>query len=257
MWPRTWNGGNDKLEETERVRKTLAEINERRQAPSAETRATLTLFGERFSDLWNHSAFPVDIKKQIVRAIIEEIIVNDEAGKLSFVVHWKGGSHTALEMEKLTAKTVNRTADADLEVIRKMAVRYGDGEIARVLNKLGRTTGKGKPWSDTAVSTARHNHGIEGRSQNVSDGEVLTLQGAARYTGTSDTTIKKLVNGGVVAMQQVAPFAPWEIRRCDLETERVRAIVEQLKRTGRLSLGDQLEDQRELFQQNQGDDNAR
>jgi hypothetical protein len=30
-------------------------------------------------------------------------------------------------------------------VIRKMAPRYGDADIARVLNKLGRQTGKGKP----------------------------------------------------------------------------------------------------------------
>jgi hypothetical protein len=30
-------------------------------------------------------------------------------------------------------------------VIRKMAPHYGDADIARVLNKLGRQTGKGKP----------------------------------------------------------------------------------------------------------------
>ena len=30
------------------------------------------------------------------------------------------------------------------------------------------------------------------------------------------------------------PFAPWEIRRADLETERVRAILAHLKQTGRL-----------------------
>ena len=31
-----------------------------------------------------------------------------------------------------------------------MAPRYGDDAIARVLNKLGRRTGKGKPWSPFA-----------------------------------------------------------------------------------------------------------
>jgi DNA invertase Pin-like site-specific DNA recombinase len=252
---RRWNV---KLEETDRVRMSLAEIDDRRQPPSAEDRVALMVFGERFSDLWNHADCPVDIKKQIVRTVIEEIVVNEEsAGKLSFIVHWKGGSHTALEIERVSPKTVNRTADADLDVIRKMALRYGDADIARVLNKLGRSTGKGKPWSDIAVKTARRNHGIEGRSQSVCDAEVLTLQGAARYTGTSDTTIKKLVNAGVVAMRQVVPFAPWEIRRSDLETERVRAILEHLKRTGRLMIEDPLGKQRELFQRNQGADNAR
>lgn len=252
---RRWNV---KLEETERVRMSLAEMDDRRQPPSAEERAALLAFGERFPDLWNHAACPVDIKKQIVRTVIEEILVNEDApGKLSFIVHWKGGSHTAFEMEKVSPKTVSRTADADLEVIRKMARRYGDADIARVLNKLGRRTGKGKPWSTIGVKSARRNHAIEGRSHTVCDPEVLTLQGAARCTGTSDTTIKKLVNAGVLPMRQVAPFAPWEIRRCDLETERVRAILEHLERTGRLILGDTSAKQPELFLQNRGGDDDR
>jgi len=252
---RRWNM---KLEQTEQARTALAEVHDRTQPPSAETRTALIIFGERFSELWSHAQFPVEVKKQIVRTVIEEIVVNEAVGgKLSFIVHWKGGSHTAFEMDKLTPKTASRTAEGDLDVIRKMALRYGDADIARVLNKLGRRTGKGNPWSQTAVYTARRNHAIEGRRHSVCDSEVLSLQGAARYTGTSDTTIKKLVEAGVLPMQQVAPFAPWEIRRSDLDTERVRAILERLKRTGRLTLGDPLEGQRQLFQQNQGDDNAR
>ena len=77
---------------------------------------------------------------------------------------------------------------------------------------------------------------------------MLTLQAAARYTATSDTTIKKLVDGGVLPMRQAVPFAPWEIRRADLESEQVRAILAHLKRTGRLLLGDPSIMQRELFQ---------
>jgi hypothetical protein len=74
------------------------------------------------------------------------------------------------------------------------------------------------------------------------------MQGAARYTDTSDTTIKKLVDGGVLPMRQVVPFAPWEIRRSDFDNERVRAVLTRLKRTGRVVLGDTLETQRELFE---------
>jgi hypothetical protein len=117
-----------------------------------------------------------------------------------------------------------------------------------VLTKLGRHTGKGKPWSQVAVKTARRNHGIEGRSRSLDDPEVLTLQGAARHTGTSDTTIKKLVNADILPMRQVAPFAPWEIQRADLDSERVRAILERLKRTGRIVVGDKSEQQQQLFQ---------
>jgi len=243
---RRWNAT---LEETERVRTSLAELDARRQPPSAEERATLLAFGERVADLWHHAACPIELKKQLVRTVIEEVLI-DEAppGTLAFIVHWKGGSHTAFTMAKVGPKMVNRTADADLEVIRKMALRYGDADIARVLNKLGRRTGKGKPWSYVAVKTARRNHAIEGRAQTLLDPELLTLQAAARSTATSDTTIKKLVDAGVLPMRQVVPSAPWEIRRADLETERVRAILDQLKRTGRLPVGDPSTQQPELFQ---------
>jgi len=68
------------------------------------------------------------------------------------------------------------------------------------------------------------------------DADVLSLQGAARYTTTSDTTIKKLVDAGILPMRQVVPFAPWEIRRTDLDSEPVRAVLTRLKQTGRVVL---------------------
>ena len=37
-------------------------------------------------------------------------------------------------------------------------------------------------------------------------------------------------------MQQVAPFAPWEIRRDDLESEPICSIIERLRATGELNL---------------------
>ncbi len=243
---RRWNA---KLEEAERIRTSVAELDARRRPPSAEERATLLAFGERIGDLWPHPACPIELKKQLVRTIVEEVLVDeDPPGTLSFIVHWKGGCHTAFTMTKVSPKTVHRTTDADLEVIRKMAPRYGDADIARVLNKLGRRTGKGKPWSDLAVKTARRTHAIDGRNATLADPELVTLQAAARYTATSDTTIKKLVDAGVVPMRQLVPFAPWEIRRADLETERVRAILAHLKQTGRLVVGDPLETQRPLFE---------
>jgi len=243
---RRWN---EKLEALARARAHVATLDARRAPVTLEERHAFVAFGERFADVWQHTACPIELKKQIVRSVIEEILVDERPpGRLSFVVHWKGGSHTAFEMEKVSPKTVHRTADADLEVIRKMAPRYGDDAIARVLNKLGRRTGKDKPWSEIAVRTARRNHDIDGCARSVVDPDVLTLQGAARYTKTSDTTIKKLVDGGVLPMRQVVPYAPWEIQRADLDSERVRMVLARLKHTGRVVLGDTSDAQPELFQ---------
>jgi hypothetical protein len=242
---RRWN---DTLADLARARAQVTALDDRRQPVTAEERHAFVAFGEQFADVWHQAACPIELKKQIVRSVIEEVLVDEQPpGRLSFIVHWKGGSHTAFEMAKVSAKSMHRTADADLDVIRKMASRYGDDAIARVLNKLGRHTGKGKPWSQTAVKTARRNHDIDGRALSLVDADVLSLQGAARYTTTSDTTIKKLVDAGILPMHQVVPFAPWEIRRTDLDSDPVRVVLTRLKQTGRVVLGDTSDTQPELF----------
>lgn len=47
--------------------------------------------------------------------------------------------------------------------------------------------------------------------------------------------------------QQLAPYAPWEIRRQDLEAEPVRTAIEHLRRTGKLVLRGSAGAQVQLF----------
>ena len=183
--------------------------------------------------------------------MLEEIIVtHDEASDtLAFVIHWTGGMHTALTMPKPRAGVGQATALEDLELIRRMAVRYGDDEIARVLTKLGRRTGKGRRWNQERVATARRNHDIPGRTRATTEPEILSLGRAAKEFQVSDTTIKRLVTSGLLTVDQVAPWAPWEIRRADLEAEPIRGILDHLRRTGELVVpGDTSAAQSSLFQ---------
>jgi hypothetical protein len=138
-----------------------------------------------------------------------------------------------------------------------MAVRYGDDQIASVLNRRGYSTGKGKRWNQIRVATARRNHSIVGQQRALPDPERVSLSEAARICGISHHTIQKIVEAGLLKREQVTPRAPWEIRRSDLAAEPVRSIVERLHRTGKLVLqGGSAEDQLALFIENQGDDNA-
>lgn len=160
--------------------------------------------------------------------------------------HGKSGSHTALEMEKMSPTIVHRTADADRDVVRKMVSRYGDDVIARVLRSQA-TDRKGQALEQFVVKTARCSHSIDGCPRFLVDADVLTLQGAAGCTKMSDTTITKLVEGGILPMHQVVPLAPRGICRTDLDRERARNAIARLKHTGRLVLGDTSATQSELF----------
>src|ERR1700676_3384072 len=254
---RRWN---EKLENIEATKQRLPSLNGKRYSLSAEEEARILAMGENFTEIWQSDHCPPALKKMIFRTVVEEIVVRTDAEKktLQFTIHWNGGTHTQLTMERPRSATDCATPMEALEVIRRMAVRHGDDQIASVLNRLGYSTGKSKEWNQTRVATARRNHAITGQRRAIPDSDKVSLGEAARICGVSHRTIERLVEAGLLRREQVAPRAPWEISRADLAAEPVRSIVERLLRTGKLILhGGCTEDQPALFIENEGDDNAR
>ncbi len=254
---RRWN---EKLEEIARVKQRLLSLQGKRYSLSSEEEARIRLMGENFAEVWHSERCPPTLKKMLFRTAIEEIVVRTDDKKeiLQFTIHWKGGVHTQLEMERPRSGTDTATPIEALEIIRRMAVRHGDDQMASVLNRLGYATGKGKRWNQNRVATARRNHSIPGQKRALPDPERVSLSRAARLCGVSHRTIERLVEAGLLKREQVAPRAPWEIRRSDLDAEPVRSILDRLRRTGKLALqGGCAGDQAQLFTENKGDDNAR
>lgn len=254
---RRWN---EKLEEIEVARQQLASLSGKRHSLSAEEEADILSMGENFVAVWHSDRCLPALKKMIFRTIIEEIIVRADHSKktLHFTLHWKGGVHTQLEMDRPRSATETATSIEALEIIRLMAIRHGDDQIASVLNRLGYSTGKGNRWNQNRVATARKNHSITGQKRALPDPERISLNEAARLCGVSHRSIERLVEAGLLNREQVAPRAPWQILRADLTREPVHSILDHLRRTGKLVLqGGRMENQPELFIENQQDDNAR
>ena len=258
---RRWNA---KLEEIEAAKQRLSGLDAQRHSLSIEEEIRIRSMGDRFAEVWQSDHCPPTLKKMIFRTAIEEIIVrtaqdNDQDNKsLELVIHWKGRVHTQVTMERPRSATETATPMEALDIIRCMAARYGDDQIASVLNRRGYSTGKGKRWNQTRVATARRNHSIAGQKRALPDPERVSLSQAARICGVSHRTIERLVEAGLLEREQVTPRAPWEIRRSDLDAAPIRRIIDRLHCTGKLILqGDCTEDQFALFVKNAGDDNAR
>jgi len=244
---RRWNA---KLEEVEVVQATLVALSQHQRALTDDERVTILGLGERFPEVWDSPHCPMALRKTIIRTVVKEVIVNEDAAteRLQCIIHWQGGSHTSFEMPKPQWGIADKTAPDTIELIRQMAVRYSDEEIARVLNKHGRRTGKGNRWTTNRVGAARRRSVIDGHRRPCPDPEVFSLQQAARYCGVSSTTIKRLVASGVLKRDQVAPWAPWEIKRADLESEVIRQALAHLQAAGKLPVvGNDSATQQTLF----------
>ncbi|UCC71282.1 MAG: recombinase family protein, partial [Gemmatimonadota bacterium] len=246
---RRWNV---KLEERDRVQAAIAAVEARNRPLSAEEEKKVRGLGEDFARVWGSENCPIELKKKIAWTVIEEIIADvvegENAEVVRMVIHWKGGAHTSLEMPKAATRIINKTSSDALDVIRKMADRYADGEIAAVLNRLGYRTGKDLRWNQTRVSAARRSQSIPGHTKPRSDPEILSLAQAAAYCEVPMSVIKRLVRNGLLTNGQVVPVAPWELRRSELDSEPVRGILARYRQTGRYcEEGGLSPDQKNLF----------
>ena len=103
--------------------------------------------GENFAEIWHSDRCPPTLKKMIFRTAMEEIIVRSDAEKktLQFTIHWKGGAaHPTRRWSGRAPAAETATPMEALEIIRRMAVRHGDDQIASVLNRLGLFHWKGE-----------------------------------------------------------------------------------------------------------------
>jgi len=199
-----------------------------------EIRKILSI-GEDFSEFWKCGNTGNDLKKKIVRILLKELIVSldDKTNILTFILHWQGGSHTKLSMPKKMQGHKGKSQEDSLNIIRKMALRYHDDQIANVLAKLGRKNGSDFRWSKLAVAGIRQKHNLPEVQESE---DILTLGQAEGYAGVSDTTLMKLIKSKILPAKQVVPFAPFEISKFDLDSEPVHSILLHLKSTGKLEI---------------------
>lgn len=241
---------NEKLEKAEQVKSELYTTQMNAQSLSQTEKESIHELGRHFSDTWNRPECSMILKKKIIRLLIKEIIVDTHEAEqtLSLIVHWQGGSHTVLCVPRpLPANKAHRTSEKDLEIIEKMAIRYDDAEIAKVLSKLGRKTGKGKRWTKSSVGTARRKLKIKASSKILND-DILNMVQAKKYCDVSDSTLLKLIEENILPANQIVAFAPFEIKQSDLDSEPVSTIIDTLKKTGKLLLrGSQPANQKDLF----------
>lgn len=173
------------------------------------------------------------LRKRIVRALIQEVIVNvdDAAAEVVLVIHWKGGVHSELRFPRRRRGQNNAHSSPQiLDAVRLLANICTDDLIASALNRSGLPTGRGNRWSRERVTSLRTHHKIAcfNRERSSIEGWMNQTQ-AATFLDISAGALRLAVARGEIQAQHPLPDGPWVFNRRDLETSAARELVQRIK----------------------------
>ena len=129
--------------------------------PTPAQQQALEELGQNTRRIWFHQKASWGLKKQIVRTLIDEIIVDLEKpqNEVVLMIHWAGGHHTELRVPKRWRKRHGPMDDLKA-IVRTLRKVLSDEAIAQVLNreKLGQESGE--TWTSEGMSEFRLRHRI-------------------------------------------------------------------------------------------------
>jgi excisionase family DNA binding protein len=194
-------------------------------------RQRLMELGANLQRLWSDGAAPSELKKRILRTVINEIVVdvNHATGFVDLQIHWAGGVHTTLRVRKNKSGHNQQAADQNtVELIADLAKGWPDRCIASILNRIGCRTGPGNSWSENRVKSFRGQHKIPVFALG-SQRPWLTMQEAAKELNVSVAVVRTMVEHGKLPARQIAKGVPWMIEREDLQRPMVLSYTKSPK----------------------------
>jgi DNA invertase Pin-like site-specific DNA recombinase/transposase len=211
-----------KLEETlasvASEQRTLAALQHARPAPlTPQEREALNRLARDLPQLWTASTTSDRDRKQLLRALVIEIVVTVRRPKniAEAEIFWEGGARSASTVKLPRPGQTVRTDEDTIQLIARLAVHHPDPQIAAILNRQGRCTGTGKPFTATRVKSARQRARIPAAPPPDPNSDTVTIEQAATQLNVSPATIRRWLRNGLLPGEQITPSAPWRIRLTD------------------------------------------
>ncbi len=207
-----------------RVEACEARLDAVRTPAPAATTPNFAGLADDLHAAWNAPGVTMRARQRLLRALVTDIIadIDEQAREVIVTIHWRGGQHSQLRVRKpKSGEHGCRTPEEALAVMRSMASRWSDDDIAATLNRMGMRTGQSKTWTAHRVGSLRKVHGIHAYRSAEKGGEWLTMSEAAQRLGVTNHVIRRLIKDGILTAEQVVPGAPYQIRASDLHNDSV------------------------------------
>lgn len=242
-----WNAELRKLQELE---VKLLQFDVAMESVPMPDKEVLLSLARDLPAVWKAPSTDTRLKQRIIRILVHEIVadVDEKTSEIVLLLHWAGGRHSELRIKKNGLGRHRRCTSVEaVEVIRQMAGKFQDEQIATTLNRLGLKTGTGQTWSESRVYSARHYHQLPAYDPNRASDSVVTMEEAAQRLGVSSTSIRRLIELKKVPASQVVACAPWQIPVEALDSEEVRRAVRNIKARVRVPRTQHSDQQQAMF----------
>lgn len=174
--------------------------------------------------LWNAATTTDKDRKKLLRAAIQEVQLTKIDRDVTIKILWTGGAviENTVHLPKVRSK---RYTSLDVvELIRQLAQKFTDAQIARILIRKEIKTATGLPFNTHRVASLRSKYDIPCYKKiNNENQKLYTAQQAASILQVSVPTVHKWINIGFIKAEQVTPGAPWEIFLTDEDIKRLTA----------------------------------
>jgi DNA invertase Pin-like site-specific DNA recombinase len=225
---RRWEEALEHVRELESKVRSLGE--EAARAPKIEREQLLSL-AKDLSHVWNSTAEDTRPKQRIVRALIQEVVVDvdEERREVVAVIHWTGGRHTEIRVARNQSYYPNNLITSPVKAVRALAERWNDWQIAVTLNRARCKSPDGLSWTEFRVRELRERLKIPPYDPVKNPRRTISADEAARRLSICTGSVMKLIREGKLPATQAVAGAPWEIPIEMLTSDTVRQGVQEIK----------------------------
>jgi len=215
---------NERLVDLENVRVKAEEATAKGRALTEQEVSRVVELAKDLRQVWEAQSTDNRDRKRLLRCLIEEVQLRSEAQRYRTLILWKGGATTEREVVRRSAGKARCTPEDTIELVKKLSAEFDDAQIARVLNRQGRRTGNGNPFTKEKVKSLRGRRGIpqspKKKARDPREGP-FTADEAAKELAVNLSTLMRWLHEGVLAGEQMMPGAPWRIILTDDDRRRL------------------------------------
>ncbi|MCA1700559.1 MAG: recombinase family protein, partial [Actinobacteria bacterium] len=212
-----------RLTDVRRAERAVSEVATKRPEPlSDEEIAWCRRAGADLRKVFDAPSTSDRERKQLLRAILTEVVVtvdrDSEQHTAQLRVVWEGGAATEHSVPLPRTGSHTRCTDQDtIALVRRLAEKYPDKQIAAILARQGRLTGAGNQFTAHRVAGLRAHHKIPAAPVRATthDHDMVTISKAAGELGVSTATVHRWLREGFITGEQITPGAPWQIQLTD------------------------------------------